>query len=74
MLSLLPFLTTALTLVSAWDINNENDRRACQLKSTISLDGCDHKRTVLVDAVGSSAKFQTVQSGGAQLLFSEPLC
>jgi hypothetical protein len=72
MRSLLPFLTAALTLVSAWDISNESDRRACQLKSKVSLEGCDQKRTVLVDAVGSSAKFHTVQSGRAHQLLPEP--
>jgi hypothetical protein len=57
------FLATALSLVSAWDISNANDRHACQLHSKNPLEGCDQGRTVFVDTVGVNSKFQTVQSG-----------
>lgn len=62
MRSWLPLLAATLSLASAWDISNANDRHACQLHSRNPLQGCDHQRTVFVD-VGGNSKFQTVQSG-----------
>ena len=59
---LFPFIAAALSLASAWDISNVNDRRACQSHSQNPLEGCDHERTVFVD-VGGNSKFKTVQSG-----------
>jgi hypothetical protein len=65
-----PFLSTLvlllagfLSLASAWDISNENDREGCQAYSKNPLDGCDQERTVFVDAVSPQSKFKTVQSG-----------
>ena len=59
---LLPFLVAALSLASAWDIRNVNDRHACQSHSQDPLEGCDRERTVFV-GVGPNSKFKTVQSG-----------
>jgi hypothetical protein len=65
-----PFLSTLvlllaafLSLASAWDISNENDREGCQAYSRNPLEGCDQERTVFVDVVSPQAKFKTVQSG-----------
>jgi hypothetical protein len=65
-----PFLSTLvllfaafLSLASAWDINNENDRERCQAYSQNPLEGCDQERTVFVDVVSPQSKFKTVQSG-----------
>jgi hypothetical protein len=65
-----PFLSTLvllisalLSLASAWDIGNENDREGCQAYSKNPLEGCDQQRTVFVDVVSPQSKFKTVQSG-----------
>lgn len=63
---LFPFIAAALSLASAWDISNVNDRRACQSHSQNPLEGCDHEKTVFVD-VGGNSKFKTVQSAVASL-------
>jgi hypothetical protein len=56
-------LATFLSFVSGWDINNQNDRHACQAYSQDPLNGCDRERTVYVDVVSSESKYKTVQSG-----------
>jgi hypothetical protein len=61
--TLVLFFVATFSLVSAWDIGNENDRHGCQAYSKNPLDGCDQKRTLFVDLVSSSAKYKTVQSG-----------
>ncbi len=61
--ALLLFLTTLLSFVSAWDINNHNDRHDCQGYSQDPLEGCDRERTVFVDVVSPESKYKTVQSG-----------
>lgn len=62
--SFLVLFATFLTLVSAgWDIGSSKDRKACQAKTVNPLDGCDTRRTLYVDAVSSSSKYKTVQSG-----------
>ena len=65
-----PFLSTLvllfsafLSLASAWDISNENDREGCQAYSQNPLEGCGQERTVFVDVVSPQSKFKTVQSG-----------
>ena len=67
---LLPFLAAALSLVSAWDIGNPNERHACQSYSGNPLEGCDQERTVFVD-VGGDSKFKTVQSGKVKVFYRE---
>jgi hypothetical protein len=57
------FLATFLSLVSGWDIGNQNDRHGCQSYSRNPVDGCDKERTVFVDLVSSTSKYKTVQSG-----------
>jgi hypothetical protein len=52
-----------LSLVAAWDINNNEDRRSCQDPAGEPLEGCDKERTIFVDAVNPAAQFKTVQSG-----------
>lgn len=59
---LLLFIAALLSVVSAWDIGNENDRHGCQAYSQNPLDGCDQSKTLFV-GVGSKSKFKTVQSG-----------
>ncbi|CZR57172.1 related to pectinesterase [Phialocephala subalpina] len=56
-----------LSLVSAWDISNDNDRHSCQAYSRDPLQGCDEQKTVFVDLVSSSSKYKTVQSAVASL-------
>lgn len=63
MQTLFLFLLAALSVASAWDISNENDRHGCQAHSKNPLDGCDQQRTIFVDLVSSSSKYKTVQSG-----------
>jgi hypothetical protein len=62
-----------ISLVSAWDINNYNDRRACQAHSKNPKTGCDPKKTLLVDPVSPNADFKTVQSGAPRLIFTHSL-
>jgi hypothetical protein len=59
------FLAALLSLVSGWDIGNQNDRHGCQAYSRDPMDGCDKERTVFVDFVSSTSKYKTVQSGMA---------
>lgn len=61
-------LTAFFTLVSAWDIGNDNDRCGCQAYSKNPLHGCDKTKTVYVDPVPGKGKFTTVQSGKFYLL------
>lgn len=61
--TLVVLLTAFLSLVSAWDISNDNDRCECQAYSKNPLDGCDKTKTVYVDPVPGKGKFTTVQSG-----------
>jgi hypothetical protein len=56
---------SALAVVSAWDISNEEHRSRCQAPSERALDG---SRTLFVSASDPKAQFKTVQSGG----FHEP--
>ena len=61
--SLVVFLTAFLTVVSGWDISDENDRHGCQTYSRNPLDGCDYHRTLFVDCVSPDSQYKTVQSG-----------
>ena len=61
--ALLLLLAALLSFVSAWDINNHNDRHGCQGYSQDPLEGCDRERTVFVDVVSPESKYKTVQSG-----------
>jgi hypothetical protein len=56
-------LLSAPSFVSAWDINNNGDRRSCQDPAGAPLEGCDKDKTIFVDAVNPAAQFKTVQSG-----------
>lgn len=58
-------LMMLVSLASAWDINNDNDRHRCQLPSRNPLEGCDSGKTRYVDVGGNSSDFQTVQSGAS---------
>jgi hypothetical protein len=61
--ALVLFLAIFLSLVSGWDINNQNDRHGCQAYSRDPLNGCDRERTVYVDVVSAESNYKTVQSG-----------
>jgi hypothetical protein len=63
--ALVLFFAVFPSLVSGWDISDQNDRHGCQAYSKDPLDGCDHERTIFVDVVGSDSKYKTVQSGMA---------
>ena len=56
-------LLSALSLVSAWDISNNGDRRSRQDPEGGLLEGCDKDKTIFVDAVNPAAQFKTIQSG-----------
>jgi hypothetical protein len=56
-------LLSALSLVSAWDINNNGDHWSCQDPEGRLLEGCDRDKTIFVDAVNPVAQFKTIQSG-----------
>lgn len=61
--SFMILLISLLSVVSAWDINNDSHRKACQGQSKHPKDGCDQKKTIFVDQVSPDAQFKTVQSG-----------
>jgi len=62
-LCLIPALLSLISLVLGWSIDNDHDRKMCQHHSQNPMDGCDSKKTVFVDVVGSDSKFKSVQSG-----------
>jgi hypothetical protein len=57
-------LISFLSVVSAWDINNNGDRWSCQDPDRELLEGCDKQKTIFVDSVNPAAQFKTIQSGG----------
>lgn len=61
--TLVVLLATFLSVVSAWNIGNDDDRCGCQGYSRNPLEGCDKTKTVYVDPVPGRGKFTTVQSG-----------
>jgi hypothetical protein len=61
--AMLLLLAALSSFVSAWYINNENDRHGCQGYSKDPLEGRDRERTVFVDFVSPESKYKTVQSG-----------
>ncbi len=61
--ALILLFVALLSLVSGWDVDNQNDRHGCQAYSEDPIDGCDRERTLFVDVVSSTSKYKTVQSG-----------
>lgn len=60
---LFPLVAAFLSVVSAWNIGDSDDRYKCQDFSKSPLDGCDKSNTVFVSAVPGRGNFTTVQSG-----------
>lgn len=75
--SLVTLLLVAISSVTAWNINDPQDRSRCQTPSKDPLNGCDRQRTLYVSGAGNTTShkgnptFQTVQSGkfSAKMLF-----